>query len=164
MKTLPFIISHVIFSACFCQEISPQSLNSAGTKMTQANGSISFTVGELVVLSLEDNQGNTLNGGFNTNAVLTTLSIQEADISIMSVSIFPNPSSNFISIVIKEVHIDEFNLDVKDLKGKLILSEKHSGVSSNIGINATSWDSGSYILTLYKLNGELIGSYQIIKQ
>ena len=38
----------------FAQEIAPQSVNSTGGKMTQSNGSLSFTVGELVVLSFED--------------------------------------------------------------------------------------------------------------
>ena len=52
----------LLFSSSFgyAQSISPQSINSSGTSMSQSNGSLSFTVGELVVLSQTDSDGNTL--------------------------------------------------------------------------------------------------------
>ena len=61
------------------QSVAPQSVNSSGAKMTQANGSLSFTVGELVVLTQTDSQGNSLGSGFTSSATLTTVSIQEID-------------------------------------------------------------------------------------
>jgi hypothetical protein len=54
------------------QIIAPQSVNSAGVKMTQSNGPLSFTVGELVVLQQYDANGNSLGGGFTNSSTLST--------------------------------------------------------------------------------------------
>jgi hypothetical protein len=50
--------------ASYAQTLAPAAVTSAATKMTQSNGSLSFTVGELVVQTQTDANGNTLGGGF----------------------------------------------------------------------------------------------------
>lgn len=56
------LFTPAVLVACLShsQIIAPQLVNSSGTKMSQSNGSLSFTIGELVVLSQTDQQGNTL--------------------------------------------------------------------------------------------------------
>jgi uncharacterized membrane protein YkgB len=75
-------------------------MNSGGSKMIQANGSLSFTVGELVVLTQTDNQGNTIGSGFTAGATLSTISIQEPDANVLNVKVFPNPSADLVNIQI----------------------------------------------------------------
>ena len=84
----------------YAQSIAPQSVNSGGAKMTQTNGSLSFTVGELVVLSQTDSDGNTLGGGFTAGATLTTVSIQETDAAVLDVMVYPNPTTELVNIQI----------------------------------------------------------------
>jgi len=146
------------------QEIAPQSVNSTGGKMTQSNGSLSFTVGELVVLSFEDANGNTLNGGFTSRATITTASISEVDQSLMSVNIYPNPTTELVTLEIKESNLDAFNIQIVDNTGKIVSSESYSGLASKIGINCVSWESGTYHLNILSKDLTIIGSYKIIKQ
>ena len=60
------------------QSITPQSLNTTGNKLNQINGSLSFTVGDLVVKGLSDSQGNTVGSGFTISSTITTLSISKS--------------------------------------------------------------------------------------
>ena len=70
---LLFSLSITLFltSITQAQSITPQSINSGGTKMSQSNGSLSFVIGELVVLGQKDSQGNTLGNGFIAGATTT---------------------------------------------------------------------------------------------
>lgn len=147
----------------YAQSIAPQSVNSGGTKMTQANGSLSFTVGELVVLSQTDSDGNTLGGGFTAGATLTTLSIQEADASVLDVKVFPNPTSELINIQINHSNINQVVVTITDLQGKEVYSGRYAGVSNVIGINTAAYATGTYLLALKNINNQVLGTYKIIK-
>jgi len=162
--------SSVIFGAAmlmvtinYAQNIAPQSVNSGGTKMTQANGSLSFTVGELVVLNLSDSEGNTLGGGFTTGATLTTASIQETDKSLLDVIVFPNPTSDLVNIRINYSSIEQVVVSITDLQGKEVYNGKYAGISNTIGIKTAAYSSGTYVLLLKNNNNQVLGTYKIIK-
>ena len=147
----------------YAQSIAPQSVNSGGTKMTQANGSLSFTVGELVVLSQTDSQGNTLGGGFTAGATLTTASIQETDASVLDVKVYPNPTTELVNIQINHSTIDQVVVTITDLQGKEVYNGKYAGISNVIGINTASYATGTYVLSLKNLSNQVLGTYKIIK-
>lgn len=147
----------------YAQSIAPQSVNSGGTKMTQANGSLSFTVGELVVLSQIDSDGNTLSGGFTAGATLTTASIQETDASVLDVSVFPNPTSDLVNIRINHSSIKQVVVSITDLQGKEVYNGLYAGISNTIGINTAAYAPGTYVLSLKNKNNQVLGTYQISK-
>ena len=147
----------------FTQSIAPQSVNSAGTKMTQANGSLSFTVGELVVLSQTDSEGNTLGGGFTAGATLSTMSIQETNIAVLDVKVFPNPTSDLLNIRINHSTLDQVLVSITDIQGKEVYNGKYAGISNTIGINTAFFSTGNYILSLKNSSNALLGTYKIIK-
>ena len=76
-----FSIAITLFSKTLCsaQSISPSSVNNGGVSLSQANGSLSFTVGELVVVGFTDVKGNSLGSGFTSGDTLTKVSIKECD-------------------------------------------------------------------------------------
>jgi hypothetical protein len=159
------ILGSILFSNAVinAQSISPQSVNSGGTKMTQANGSLSFTVGELVVLSQTDSDGNTLGGGFTAGATLTTASIQETDAAVLDVKVYPNPTTELVNIQINHSTLDQVVVTITDLQGKEVYRGKYAGISNVIGINTASYATGIYMLNLKNLNNQVLGAYKIIK-
>ncbi len=156
-------IALLICTVSYAQSIATQSVNCSGTKMTQPNGSLSFTVGELVVLTQTDSQGNTLGGGFTVGATLTTVSIQETDAAVLDVKVFPNPSTELINIQINHSTIEQIMVAITDLQGKEVYNGKYAGVSNIIGINTAAYVLGTYILSLKNTNNQLLGTYKIIK-
>lgn len=157
-------VSMFFVSLGFAQSISPQSVNSSGKNMSQSNGSLSFTVGELVVLAFEDNDGNTLGGGFTSAATITTVGIQEADANILDVKIYPNPTTELLSIKINHTTLDFLNVLIVDVAGKEIYNEKYTGISNTIGINTASYATGTYMLYIKDQENNAQSVYKIIKQ
>jgi hypothetical protein len=153
----------LIGTMSYAQSNAPQSVNSSGAKMSQSNGSLSFTVGELVVLNLTDSEGNILGGGFTAGATLTTLSIQETDASVLDVSVFPNPTSDLVNIRINHSSIEQVVVCITDLQGKEVYNGKYAGISNTFGINTAAYATGTYVLSLKNLNNQVLGTYKIIK-
>ena len=153
----------LIGTMSYAQSIAPQSVNSSGTKLTQANGSLSFTVGELVVLTQIDNDGNTLGGGFTTSSTLTTAILEEPDLTILDVNVFPNPTTELVNIQINYSKINQIVATITDIQGKEIYCGKYVSFSNIIGINTSTFSKGIYILTLKNTNSQLLGTYKIIK-
>jgi hypothetical protein len=120
-------------------------------------------VGELVVLSQKDSDGNTLDGGFTTGATLTTLSIQETDAAVLDVKVYPNPTTDLINIQINHATINQFVVRITDVHGKEVYSSKYAGVSNIIGVNTANYPTGTYMLTLKNINNQVLGIYKIIK-
>jgi hypothetical protein len=147
----------------YAQSIAPQSVNSSGAKMSQSNGSLSFTVGELVVLNLTDSEGNTLGGGFTAGATITTVGIQETDATVLDVSVFPNPTSDLVNIRINHSTIEQVVVFITDLQGKEVYNGIYAGISNTIGINTSEYAPGTYLLSLKNNNNQVLGTYKIIK-
>jgi hypothetical protein len=145
------------------QSITPQSLNTTGKKLNQINGSLSFTVGDLVVKGLSDSQGNTVGSGFTISSTLTTLSIQETDNDVLDIVVFPNPTSELVSIQINHSSLDFLDVSVTDLNGKEIYKGRYAGISNTISINVSKLETGTYFLYFKDVNSSKIGSYKIIK-
>ena len=146
------------------QTISPQSVNSGATKMSQNNGSLSFTVGELVVLTAVDSAGNTLGGGFTTSSTITTAAIQEPNSAILNVKVYPNPTTDLLTVSIHDSKLSQVIIEVSDINGRLVSYGKYAGITNNIGINTNSWERGSYFLNLKSSQDLILGTYKIIKQ
>ena len=148
------------------QSIAPQSINSAGIKMTQSNGSLSFTVGELVVLQQFDANGNSLGSGFtNASTISTTiLAVEEPDAEILQVDVFPNPTTDLVQIRIKDSKLEEMLLSVTDLTGRELYQGRYRLLQQSIGINTAAYSAGTYLLSLKDLSGKILGIYKIVKQ
>lgn len=158
------IIIFFPFCSSFSQGISPQSVNCTGKVMNQANGSLSFTVGDLVVLSQMDNDGNSLFGGFTSGSTISTAIIKEPDDAIINVKVFPNPMTDLVTVSIQETTVTNLILEVVDLNGEVVYTSKYSGISNNVGINTSIWSIGNYFLYLKNSENHLLGSFKIIKQ
>ncbi len=166
MKNKFYSVIAIFFALGYsnAQSIAPQSVNSSGTSMSQSNGSLSFTVGELVVLSLTDTDGNTLGGGFTSGATISTSSIKEPDLDVIQVKVFPNPTTDLITVAIQESKLSKVEIEITDVNGKVISNEHYSAISTNIGINSASWNSGTYFLALKGEKNSVLGVYKIVKQ
>jgi hypothetical protein len=92
------------------------------------------------------------------------LSVQEPDAAVLQVSVFPNPTTDLVQIQIKEASIEEMDLELTDLSGKTLFSGHYLLMQQNIGINTANYPVGVYLLTLKKPNGQILGTYKIVKQ
>jgi len=165
-KALLILFSIIIVNQyVFSQSLAPQSVNSTAVKMTQNNGSVSFTLGELRVLSTTDSDGNSLGEGFANSATSSTTvtAIKTPSIDELNVSIYPNPSSELVFIEILDTKLEWVYVKIIDQTGRLILSEQYQGIRNKIGINTQDLPQGMYILNLSD-NNQTLGTYNLLKK
>ncbi len=131
--------------------------------MTQSNGSVSFVLGELVVQTQTDANGNTISSGFSAQSTTIT-TVSEPNKEVLSVNVYPNPTSDLLYVDVLNTQLNWVYIDIVDLQGKQISSEKYAGMSNHIGINTSSYTAGTYTLLLKDENANVLGSYKLIKQ
>lgn len=154
----------IIPESVHAQSIAPQSINSAGAKFSQNNSSLSFTIGNLRVSSSMDNEGNSLSEGFTNESVnSTTLTTIKAPLKDeLNVSIYPNPTSDFVILEIIDTKLEWIYIDILDPTGKLISSEKYSGLNNKIGLSTSGLPNGIYTLNLTSKDNSKLGIYNLL--
>jgi hypothetical protein len=166
MKHLLLPLLLLSAGSAWAQILAPQAVNTAGVKFTQANGSLNFTVGELVIKNQTDADGNTLGGGFTNAATSTTtvLSVNTPDKALLNVSVYPNPTNDLLTLDVASTNLSRLVVEITDLQGKTLSSSQYAGISNKIGINTAGYATGTYLLMLKNESGKLLGNYKIIKQ
>jgi hypothetical protein len=145
------------------QSIYPQSVNSGGTRMNHAIGSVSFIIGELPSLRLKDNDGNTLQSGFTAGVISITTNNQETTSSAFNLLVYPNPTNEYVTIKFDESKLDKIFVSITNFGGQKIYEDGYSCSANTISINFISYPSGNYLLSLHDKNRKLVASYVISK-
>src|SRR5690554_5563845 len=118
----------VVFIICLLgffvqgQSISPAAVTGTASNMSQSNGSISFTVGQLVVKSQTDADGNILGSGFSASSVTIVGINKVEDEKILDVNVFPNPSNALVNVQVKNTTLKQMTLTLTDLQGKTVFN------------------------------------------
>ena len=146
----------VLFSLLTSVSISAQEvISSQGDSYSNSNGSIDFTIGE-VIISTETDGTNVLTQGFHqTNWNFLGL---EDHVPTYEATIFPNPTGSELNILTEAC--DNVIYTLYDAKGKLVLQNVLS--SEQTAINVDRIASGNYSLTLSK-KAQNLKSFILIK-
>ena len=145
------------------QGLTPQSLNSAGQLTTQANGSLSYIVGELVVGTLTDPNGNSLGSGFNAGSASSTVSVHPITPHVLGAIVYPNPVVELLHIQLLQPVNGGFFITLTDISGNDLIKEEHTVSANSIGINLSTYSNGVYLLSIVAEGGKIKGYYKIIK-
>jgi hypothetical protein len=166
MKNVLILIFVLMYNNSYTQQISPDAVTSSGASMSQSNGSVSFTVGEITVKTITDGTYTISQGFTNTAAQTTTVTaIQETKSDVLKLSIYPNPASALVFVDILHSKLPFIRLTINDIQGRLISEERYATSNNNhIGINIQDWNPGTYLLYFADLQGDLLGSYKIVKE
>lgn len=146
------------------QSLTPQAVHSCGSTFTQSNGSLSFTVGELVIIPQVDSSGNSLNSGFTAGATITTISIDEPDPTVIDMKVFPNPVTDKINISVAFAKVDRALVVISDVGGKEAYRGNLISFPGVIELETSSLVSGTYILSVIADSGSVLGTYKLIKK
>ena len=133
-------------------------IGSEGATFSNGAGSLSFTLGE-VVISTENSASADLTQGFHqSNLTVTGLTDFFTTIEI---SVYPNPTQEYVNISTSEFENLEFQLS--DISGKLL--QIGSTLTKQTSLDLSAYERGTYVLSIQsKESASTIKSYQIIKQ
>jgi hypothetical protein len=145
------------------QEVKQQVVASAGGFEVSGDNSISlsWTLGELVITTVESESGDMiLTQGFQQSVLVINAIQKNPDLGV-EVIVFPNPTSDLININFSAPLDGETELFLNSATGRLVYSNKMMLGELLKQINMHQYPGGTYILRIQ--NGIRINIYKIIK-
>ena len=153
MKQKRLILIIVLFSAIISTK-AQEVVSSSGNYQETSSGSLSWTIGEPITETATN--GNTLTQGFQQSGITVT-NITELNTEL-NVSVFPNPTNEFVKIVSSEDR--DYTIQLFNISGKLLVEKEINKTDNTINMN--EFTNGTYLLKITNKNET--NTYQIIKQ
>ncbi|MBA7582072.1 hypothetical protein ES708_23992 [subsurface metagenome] len=148
MKKFILISLHSILPLyLFGQQITPEVIVSSGNYHEGSNVSIAWSLGEIVIETLTENT-ITLTQGFQQPYYSIT-SIKEIKDDRINISVFPNPTNDFIKVQIDNPKGLQIIVEISDATGRIL---KNSKIINNSGIeefDLLSLTPGIYFLKIW---------------
>ena len=141
------------------QTISKEVIGSGGQTFENGNNKLSYTVGEVVVGAMTDEDGTSqLGNGYYPSLDLSTLNTETPELQLQ-VKVFPNPATEVIYVN----HPTEqfFEVAITDVSGKQILQTAHQKQQP---LSVKTLTTGTYFITVATKESKQSNTYKIIKQ
>ena len=134
-----------------------EGISTQGDSYSNGTNTIDYTIGEPVIATVSDGT-NELTQGFH-QTLLTITSIEDLDVNF-SVNIFPNPTSEYVTLDIDKYEGLTYRLF--DVTGKLIKQEVITQTTTKV--NVSDYPKGTYLISLIHQENKKIKTYKIIKK
>lgn len=151
------LVSYIGITNSYAQESS----NAAGGDLVGTNGSVSYSVGQIVYTTNTGTNGSVAQGVQQPYEISEVLSSNDFSDLIQDIKVFPNPSTDILTI--NSIHSNGLELDyqIVDMTGKVVKTEKNIGNETNI--NVSTFPSAIYFLKITNQNKE-VKTFKIIKK
>lgn len=149
-----FILS---MSNCFAQE----SVNSSGGVLSGTNGSISYSVGQIVYTTNTGTNGSVAQGvqqPYEISEILSSIDFSEL---IKDLKVFPNPSTDVLTLNMTNLSDLKLDYEIVDMSGKVLKAERNIGNETNIIVSG--FPASIYFLRITNQNKE-VKTFKIIKK
>ena len=157
-KQLLFLVTGLFLlgSTAFGQTIQNSVISSAGGSSSSGNVKMDYTIGETVIETFSAG-GNTLTQGFHqTN--LTLVAIENVEL-FAQVSVYPNPTSQFVNL---DIPADYNLLDISmyDVTGKLLRTQANA--SGLVTFDVKDLATGTYYLQVLNPKNKDLKTFKLI--
>jgi hypothetical protein len=133
-------------------------ISSAGLSFQNTQFSVDYVVGELSVMTLQNNQ-NILTQGFLQPIMTKTIPTGLLDNSLQySLIYFPNPTDKYVLIQSNYTDLKKFTLT--DILGRQLFNQD---LENNL-LNLENLATGTYIINLFNSKSQLLKTFKIVKQ
>lgn len=153
--TLIIISSMLWFGFVQAQE----SIHSAGADATGSDGSVAFSVGQVAYTSNTATSGK-VSQGVQQAYEIFTVGIKQTKLDI-SLSVFPNPTSNHLILEINDFKNEKFSYQLYDIQGKLINTSLIN--AKQMKIDMYNLAAATYLVDIVSQDNQKIQSFKIVK-
>ena len=159
MKKLSIQFILFISLPVFTQTTSPDVLLSSGKVIESEEGSVSWTIGEILIETVSESDFNLLQGYQEVEDM--PFAIEEIDLGDYWISVFPTLTESMVNVVFTE----EYNLLSKgyllDISGQICgIYDFNSTINE---LDLTDFHNGMYLLTIINEKDKPVKEIKIIK-
>lgn len=139
------------------------SVNATGGNASGSGGSASYSVGQVVYTKNTGINGTVAQGVQQPYEISVVTSIKEAKGISLSVSVFPNPTSDYLTLGIDEFEISDLSYQLYDMNGKLLQHKRITGYQTRIVLS--NLEPATYFVKVVQDNKEVkpLKTFKIIK-
>jgi len=109
-----------------------ESPNATGGIASGSGGSASYSVGQVMYQTHTGTNGSVAEGVQQPYEISVVTGIEEAKGINLSVSAYPNPTTDYLTLSIDNFEISNLSFQLYDINGKLLQSEKITGNQTSI--------------------------------
>ena len=151
------ILSPIIFLFISAFAFGQSNTVSAGGDAEGDNGSVSFSIGQVVYTSAQSATGNINQGVQQPFDVGVVTGVEELGINL---SVYPNPTSGLLTLTVDQAETQPLSFELFDASGRSVASKDNLSASTQISLDA--FVSGIYTLSVYRSN-KPVKSFRIVR-
>lgn len=136
-----------------------QNTATTGGEATGSGGTASYSVGQVTYTTANGSNGSIAQGVQQPYEISTTVGINQTSINL-EMSVYPNPTTNYLILIVENEKLENLNYQLMDLQGKVIESKKVNSITTSI--NVESAPKAIYFLNVLK-NNQIIKTFKVIK-
>ena len=137
-----------------------ESINATGRDASGSGGSASYSVGQVVYTTNTGTNGSVAQGVQQPFEISVVTGLEEAKGINLSVTAYPNPTTDYLTLRIDEFEISNLSYQLYDINGKLLQNEKIT--SDQTSIVMSNLVPSSYFVKVIQGNKE-VKTFKIIK-
>ena len=139
-------------------QTSHQVLSASGGDATGSGGSVAYSVGQIVYTTSTGTTGSVAQGVEQAYEIYS-VGIKETALNI-SLSVFPNPTSDFLTLKVQDYNNEALSYNLLDEQGKLVLNEQIITQDTQVAMSTLA--RGAYFINIVQANKK-IQTFKIIK-
>lgn len=109
-----------------------ESVNTTGGDASGSGGSASYSVGQVVYTTNTGTNGSVAQGVQQPYEISVVTGFEEAKGINLSVTAYPNPTTDYLTLSISEFEISNLSYQLYDMTGKLLQNKKLTGTETQI--------------------------------
>ena len=113
-----------------------ESVNATGGNALGDGGSVSYSVGQVVYTTNTGTNGSVAQGVQQPYEISVVTAIEDAKGINLSVSAYPNPTTDYLTLSIDAFNISNLSYQLYDMNGKVLQSKKITGNQTNIAMSS----------------------------
>jgi len=160
MKKIYFILLFICSSSLlFSQNTQQNVIASSGGNIQNSNVNVSWTLGEVVISTLEGSSVILTQGFHQGDYTITSTGYTR--LSDITLSLYPNPARDFINVDVKTDKTGSYRVELIDVSGKVLVNKAF--YSNLFKVNLRGFSPSIYYLRITDEKGKFLGSYKILK-
>ncbi|MFW5757849.1 MAG: T9SS type A sorting domain-containing protein [Bacteroidota bacterium] len=137
-----------------------ETVNATGGDASGSGGSVSYSVGQVAFQTHTATNGSVAEGVQQPYEISVVTAIEEAKGINLSVSAYPNPTADYLTLEVKEIELTNLHFQLYDMNGKLLQSEEITGNQTSIAMG--NLIPANYLVKIIQGNKE-VKTFRIIK-
>ncbi len=160
MRYKPLKLSGILFLFGLAGAQAQESANASGGDASGSGGSVSWSIGQVAYQTPKGTTGSITEGVQQPYEIFAVTGIEEAKHISLSVSVFPNPATDYLILTVDEFALSNLSCQLYDLNGRLLSSRKIKERRTSIAME--SLGPATYFIKVVRDNRQ-IKTFKIIK-